>query len=256
MTSIASSSSSLSTKLHQPTAIPFRGLLYKLMGRNSDNTLPRKLASASCATSLLSGLLPLDEILRRRLQLQRVVDVVVLDATRDKKNDLVITLKLSLRSESPRDQVGIFVPHNAAIGYELTTTFHDVSQLGRVLTFCVEKSVRECGPDCAFCAKLRNYLRTHWVRDPLVNVLNMGETVIRRHSMAVHVAQLVTFATGSATVSRIVTSTKGNGVQLAPQLASVGLQQKSNMTKSVPSCAVQNEVTAVLYDFFNAFHAD
>ncbi|KAE8964827.1 hypothetical protein PF005_g29313 [Phytophthora fragariae] len=97
MTSIASSSSSLSTKLHQPTAIPFRGLLYKLMGRNSDNTLPRKLASASCATSLLSGLLPLDEILRRRLQLQRVVDVVVLDATRDKKNDLVITLKLSLR---------------------------------------------------------------------------------------------------------------------------------------------------------------
>ncbi|KAE8964825.1 hypothetical protein PF005_g29314 [Phytophthora fragariae] len=120
----------------------------------------------------------------------------------------------------------------------------------------MRRLVRECGPDCAFCAKLRNYLRTHWVRDPLVNVLNMGETVIRRHSMAVHVAQLVTFATGSATVSRIVTSTKGNGVQLAPQLASVGLQQKSNMTKSVPSCAVQNEVTAVLYDFFNAFHAD
>ncbi|EGZ24477.1 hypothetical protein PHYSODRAFT_311437 [Phytophthora sojae] len=256
MTSIASSRPILATKLHQPTASPFRGLLDRLMGRNSTttSTLPRSLASASCAASLLSGPLPLDEILDRRHQLQRVVDVVVLDATRDKKNELVITWKLSLRSEAPREQVGIFVPNNAAVkGLELTTTFHDVKQLGRILTFCVENSEKDCAPDCEFCSELRGYLCSHWVRDPLVNVLNMGETVLRKQVMAMHMATLVAFATGKSTVSRVVTTpNEDKGVQLAPRLAPLG---GKGVIKSASTCAVQNEVTAVLYDFFDALHA-
>ncbi|KAG6620004.1 uncharacterized protein IUM83_05711 [Phytophthora cinnamomi] len=255
MASIASPS--LSTKLHQPTAAPFRSLLDKIMGRNSSTAtknLPRKLASNPCAASLLSGPLPLDEVNRRRLQLQRVVDVVVLDATRDSKGEVVITLNLTLRPEAPRQQVGIFVPNNAAEGFELSKTFHDVNQLGRVLTFCIDNSEGECGQDCEFCAELRTYLHTHYVRDPLVNVVNMGGTVLRRPALAMHLARLVTFATGKSIVPRVVTTPNDKGVLLTSHLAPLGRQKET--TKSASVCAVQNELAAVLYDFFDAFRAD
>ncbi|GMF61703.1 unnamed protein product [Phytophthora fragariaefolia] len=249
------SSPILTTKLHQPSAAPFRGLLEKLMGRNTsaDTTLPRKLASAPCAASLLSGSLPLDEINRRRLQLQRIVDVVMLDATRDEENELVITLKLSLRSEAPREPVGIFVPNNAPVEKNLIKTFHEVKQLGRVLTFCVGK----CEEDCEFCCKLRTYLDTHWVRDPLVSVVNMGKTVLRKPSLAMHLARLLAFVTGKYATPGVAAIPKDVRVQLAPQLAPIGVHHKDGAPRSsMSACVVQNSVVAVLFDFFDAFNAD
>lgn len=56
-----------------------------------------------------------------------------------------------------------------------------------------------------------------------MNVLNMGETVLRKQVMAMHMATLVAFATGKSTVSRVVTTpNEDKGVQLAPRLAPLG----------------------------------
>ncbi|KAG7379718.1 hypothetical protein PHYPSEUDO_008247 [Phytophthora pseudosyringae] len=233
---------------------PARSLMNKLIGRSS-GTLPRKLASSPFAASLLSALSP-DEKLHRRLQLQRIVDVVVLDATRDKKKQLVITLKLSLKPEAPREQVGIFVPSNAAVAQEITMTFHDVNQLRRALEFCVDSSTRDCDDNCDVCSQLRTYLSTHWVRDPLVAVVSMGETVLRKASLARHLAQLVAFATRKSLAAprvAVMTKPKTGVAQLVPQLSPLRKPQTTEIATNAPVCAAQNAVAAVLYDFFRGF---
>ncbi|KAL3672254.1 hypothetical protein V7S43_002914 [Phytophthora oleae] len=222
------------------TPSPIRSLMTKLIGRNSDKSLPWKLTSTPFATSLLSPLPP-NEMQHRQLQLQQISGIVVLDATRDKKNQLVITLKLALKPD------GIFVPNNAPT----SLTFHDVNQLSRILTFCVDKPTRDCNENCEFCSELVTYLATHWTRDPLVAVVNMGETVLRKSSLAMHLTRLVAFATGKGVVtSHVAVSTGTAGaVQLVPQLAPLGNAQE----KKTQKCTAQNEVAAVLYDLFNVF---
>ncbi|KAG2788681.1 hypothetical protein PC129_g9723 [Phytophthora cactorum] len=225
---------------------PVRSIMTKLLGRSSDKMLPRKLVSTPFAASLLSPLPP-DEMLQRRLQLQRIVDIFVLDATRGKKNQLVITLKLSLKPEAPREQVGISIPNNTSVAHEITMTFHDVKQLSRVLVFCVDESARGCDDSCEWCSRLRTYLSNHWARDPLVTVINMGETILRKPSLAMHLAQLVAFATGTSMALAVVVKDK-TGVHLVPQLSPLGQPKKKNEV-----CAAQNAVAAVICDFFGVF---
>ncbi|GMF21177.1 unnamed protein product [Phytophthora lilii] len=259
MASTSSSPSISENAQHNPVTSPVRGLLNKLLGRNScrDRALPRKLASMPFAASLLAPPLPPDEILQRRLQLQRIVDVVVLDATRDKKNDLVITLKLSLKPEAPRMPVGIFIPNNTPTTFEVTKTFYDANQLSKALSFCVDKSVSACGEDCEFCDKLRTYLRTHWTRDPLVTVVNMGDTVLRKPSLAVHLTQLVRFAAGKSVVApRVAANTQEKGamvVEVIHKLSPLRHGHENEKDTITARCAVQNKITVVVYDFFNIF---
>uniref|UniRef100_H3GQ08 Uncharacterized protein n=1 Tax=Phytophthora ramorum TaxID=164328 RepID=H3GQ08_PHYRM len=237
----STSSPSATTQFHQPTSFSIRDFMNKLMGRDS-KTL-----------SLLP--LPPDEALKRRLELQRIADIVVLDATRDKKKQLVATLEFSLKPETPRGQVGIFVPNNSAVAYETTKTFHDVNQLSKVLAYCIDKPTGHCDDGCAFCSKLREYLCTHWVRDPLVCVVSMGDTVLRKASLAMHLARLVAFVTGTSVAApRVATILTGKGapvMQLVPQLSPLG--QSIGNTKSAAFCRAQIEAAAVLYDFFDVF---
>ncbi|KAK1932078.1 hypothetical protein P3T76_012578 [Phytophthora citrophthora] len=230
----------ITSKYPPSTPSPIRSLMTKLISRNSDKNLPRKLVSTPFAASLLSPLSS-TEMQHRELQLQRIASIAVLDATRSKKNELVITVKLTLKPD------GIFVPNNPPI----SLTFHDVNQLSRVLAFCVDKSTRDCSENCEFCSELTTYLSTHWVRDPLVAVVNMGETVLRKPSLAMHLTRLVSFATGKGmAIPPIAVSTDTAGaVQLIPQLAPIGVVQEKKALK----CTAQNEVVAVLYDFFNVF---
>ncbi|ETO64360.1 hypothetical protein F444_18104 [Phytophthora nicotianae P1976] len=236
------------TRTFSPRSSSVQSLMYKLLGQNSDKALPRKLASTPFAASLLSPVSP-DEMPQRRLQLQRIGNISVLNSVRDKKNHLVITLELSLKPELPREQVGIFVPNNAPVAHEITMTFHDVNQLSKVLTYCVDESAKGCDNNCDFCSSLRTYLGNHWARDPLVTVINMGETVLRKPSLAMHLAQLVAFATrGSMTVAAVAKDK--SGVQLVPQLSPVGQQKKD---KDDEVCTAQNAVAMVVYDFFGVF---
>ncbi|KAF1789168.1 hypothetical protein GQ600_18229 [Phytophthora cactorum] len=170
--------------------------------------------------------------------MQRIVDIFVLDATRGKKNQLVITLKLSLKPEAPREQVGISIPNNTSVAHEITMTFHDVKQLSRVLVFCVDESARGCDDSCEWCSRLRTYLSNHWARDPLVTVINMGETILRKPSLAMHLAHMALAA---------VVKDK-TGVHLVPQLSPLGQPKKKNEV-----CAAQNAVAAVICDFFGVF---
>jgi hypothetical protein len=253
MASSSTSSSSALSKTHQrpSSSPPVRGLLDKLVGRSPGKTptLPRKLASVPFAASLLCSKTA-GEAESCRLQLQRVANVVVLDATRDKKSNVVLTLQVSLK-ESPRAQTGIFVPNNAPVAYKTTRTFQNVNQLGKLLAFCVDKAADVCGADCAFCTRLREYLQTHWVRDPLVAVTTMDGTVIRKPSLAMHLAQLVAFATGASPRVLVAPTERGStGVQLAPRLYPHGQSQQG---KSVATCEAQVEVAAVLLDFFDVF---
>ncbi|KAG1700951.1 hypothetical protein DVH05_011195 [Phytophthora capsici] len=227
-------------KYPHSTPSPIRSLMIKLICRNSDKILPRKLASTPFAGSLLSPLSS-SEMRHRQLQLQRISSIAVLDATRDKKNHIIITLKLTLKPN------GTFVPNNPPTAL----TFHDVEQLSRVLTFCVDKSTRDCSKSCKFCCELSTYLSNHGMRDPLVAILNIGKSVLRKPSLAMHLTRLVAFATGKAmAIPPIAVSTDITGVvQLIPQLAPVGEVQEKKSLK----CTAQNEVVAVLYDFFNVF---
>ncbi|OWZ12917.1 hypothetical protein PHMEG_00013847 [Phytophthora megakarya] len=229
------------SKLYPPDSTPIRRFMNKLISHNS-GTLPRKLASTPFAVSLLSPI-STDEVMQRYLQLQRIVDIAVLDSTRDKKNQLVITLKITLKTFDPTTEMT----------HETTITFHDVNQLSRILSFCVDKATSDCSGNCEFCSHLATYLSKHYVRDPLVAVVNLGDTVLRKPSLAMHLARLVTFTTEKGVAApRIATVSKENrlaGVQIVPQLAPVG---RNENTKKV-MCAAQNKVAAVLYDFFDAF---
>eukprot|EP00644_Phytophthora_capsici_P010811 jgi/Phyca11/504695/fgenesh2_kg.PHYCAscaffold_9_\ len=79
----------------------------------------------------------------------------------------------------------------------------------------------------------------------------MGETVLRKPSLAMHLTRLVAFATGKGmAIPPIAVSTDTTGaVQLIPQLAPIGDVQDKKTLK----CTAQKEVVAVLYDFFNVF---
>ncbi|ETI50649.1 hypothetical protein F443_05807 [Phytophthora nicotianae P1569] len=227
----------------------YRRFLRKWTGQDSSDPrrIPRKLASIPFAASLLEPSLTHDDILRLRLQLQRIADITVIDSTRDKRKELVIKLKLSLQPAKPRERVGIFVPNNAPVTYETTITFRDVNHLDKVLVFCVNKMAGNCHDNCGFCVRFRKYLGNYWVKDPLVTVINMGDTVLRKPSLALHLAHLVAFATGIHTESpRIANNPKSKqvaAVQLVPN--------DKKRIDAVDVCTAQNEVTAVLYNFFN-----
>jgi hypothetical protein len=192
-----------------------------------------------------------EEARKRRQQLQRVANVVVLDATRDKKSNVVLTLQVSLKQESPRAQTGIFVPNNAPVAYKTTRTFQNVNQLCKLLAFCVDKAAAVCGADCDFCTQLREYLQSHWVKDPLVAVTTTGGVVLRKHMMAIQLAQLVAFATGASPHVLVAPNEKGAAlVQLVPRLSPLGQSEQGD---NVGVCAAQNDVAAVLFDFFDVF---
>ncbi|OWZ20673.1 hypothetical protein PHMEG_0004876 [Phytophthora megakarya] len=218
----------------------------KLIGRNS-STLPRKLASALFAASLLSPI-STDEMTQRHLLLQRIVDIAVLDSPRDKKNQLVITLQLLLKPTT----VGPF-DSTTTMTHVTTITFHDANQLSRILAFCVNKTTSECSDNCEFCSHLATYISNHCVRDPFVAVVNLGDTVLRKPSLAMHLARLVTFTTKKGVaVPRIAAVSKEKAVavvQIVPQLSPLGRNEKAKNGM----CAAQNDVAAVLYDFFDAF---
>ncbi|KAG7387622.1 hypothetical protein PHYPSEUDO_013872 [Phytophthora pseudosyringae] len=221
------------------------------MGQTSSNgrTLPRKLATSPFAASLLLPSLSLDEALQRRQQLQRIAGIAVIDATRDKTKNIVITLKLSLVPTTLREQVGIFIPSNAPVTHETTMTFRDVNQLNKVLAFCIDKMAGKCRENCEFCSQLRTYLDNHWVKDPIVSVTSMGNTLLRKASLAVHLAYLVEFATRKHIATPRVSKQKGVAtVQLVP-LSS----HEREKTRGVDVCAAQKETTVVLYNFFDVF---
>ncbi|KAG3036579.1 hypothetical protein PC128_g507 [Phytophthora cactorum] len=232
----------------------FQRFLKNWMGRNSSDTrsLPRKLASTPFAASLLAPPFAPEEVQQRRLQLQRIVDIIVLDSTRDKRKDLVIKLKLSLKPTAPREQVGIFVPNNAPVIYETTITFRDVNQLDKVLAFCIDKMAGNCRDNCGFCSRFRKYLGNYWVKDPLVTVINMGDTVLRKVSLAMHLAHLVAFATGKHTATPRVTNVSNNKQDAGVQIAPLSSHERKR-TEGVDVCAAQNEITVVLYNFFDVF---
>ncbi|KAF4150285.1 hypothetical protein GN958_ATG00493 [Phytophthora infestans] len=138
---------------------------------------------------------------------------------------------------------------SSSVAHEITITFRNVNQLSKLLAFCVDESARGCDDKCAFCLSLRTYLSNHWARGPLVTVINTGETVLRKPSLAMHLARLVAFATGtSMAVAAVAKDTAG--VQLVPQLSPLRQQGKH---KDEVACVARNAVAAVVYDFLGIF---
>ncbi|RLN95702.1 hypothetical protein BBJ28_00017201 [Nothophytophthora sp. Chile5] len=180
---------------------------------------------------------------RSRHLLERIECVGVVQATRERDvkrkightkghTDLTLELELALRPERPLPHVGIFYPNNAAVPTQRTRSFQEVTQLGKLLLFCVRRDREDgChnatagGVDCAFCSQLRVYLKDTWKSLPLVAMGRDGVTVLRKAVLSKGLEQLVDFATDKTTLG----------------------QERESV-----ACAARDEVSIVLHDFFFA----
>ncbi|RLN65724.1 hypothetical protein BBJ28_00017186 [Nothophytophthora sp. Chile5] len=261
---MASSSplSSSSSSLSGSSASPKRGFFSRLVRRQaSEPTLPRKLASVSFASSLLSLPVSPELGLRCRLQLQRIDSVVVLHSTRDRKNQLLATLELSLSPEKPRERVGIFHPNNAPVPQEITRSLKEISQLAKLLTFCVRSDRADhChqppADECEFCSQLASYLQDHWGGQPLVTVARDGSTALRKAVLGKFLSELIMLATQNDMATTRVAARKPKNaavVQPAPPPRPTTVhpdEEKEGASEWVAVCSAQDEVAAVLRDFF------
>ncbi|RLN82986.1 hypothetical protein BBJ28_00020487 [Nothophytophthora sp. Chile5] len=259
------STSPLSSGSSSPSgsaASPKRGFFSRLVRRQaSEPTLPRKLAGVSFAASLLSLPVSPERGLKCRLQLQRIDSVAVLHSTRDRKNQLLATLELSLSPEKPRERVGIFHPNNAPVPQETTRSLKEISQLAKLLTFCVRSGRADHCPqlpadECAFCSQLDSYLQNHWGGQPVVTVARDGSTALRKAVVGKFLSGLVTFATQKDMATTRVAARKLKNaavVQPASPPRPTPVQtdeEKEGGSEWVAVCAAQDEVAAMLCDFF------